>query len=286
MEGDIIDEGNSLRLSLAKGSMVGNKSDVYAKVAKLCNYTNFPFKVGASDKRRASFVCTSSACPFAIRARVQTCGTFKVTHSQLDHTCDGSVPRKQQLPARVLNKTSPAVRIAAPMGVGKGKTLQTQQLMDSALQADGLHLKQGQARNILQSKADPLAPWYQYESFQYLPSLEDNMKRVDPAGSFELKVRVDDKGRTRFVFFYVAGSSEKQFWMHTRKIRGIDATFVTAITGGVILLSTVKDANDQIMTLNWMHCATECKETWMIFLIRCKRDFPDCVVHLSDRDKR
>jgi hypothetical protein len=184
MEGDIIDKGNSLRLSLAKGLMVGNKSDVYAKVAKLCEYTNLPFRVERSSKSRASFVCTSTECPFVIRARVQTCGTFKVTHSKLDHTCDGSVPRKQQLPARVLNKTSPAVRIAAPMGVGKGKTLQTQQLMGSALQADGLHLKQGQARNILQNKANSLADWYQYQSFQYLPSLEDNMKRVDPAGSF------------------------------------------------------------------------------------------------------
>jgi len=58
-----------------------------------------------------------------------------------------------------------------------------------------------------------------------------------------------------------------------------------SVTGGTILLSVVKDANNHVHIMSFSFVSTENKENWKFHLARTKRDFPGIHVSLMDKDK-
>ena len=250
------------------------------------------FKIEASSKRQYKMVCVDKTnCDFFVNGRPVHAHSpgdaWKVTSLNLRHSCSGDgARRKREVNGKTLDRSSVAAKIfQRPPGRQKGKSLVAKQLVNMMESTDAITIKQSHAAQLLEKKGAPYGPESEVNSFGYLESLVAELRRVDPGGQYKVVSTPDGKGIRRFESVYICHGSDMEFYRRCRKVTAMDATFVDTICGGVILLATVKDANEQIRVLNYMYCAVENGTSWTEFVRNFKRDFPGCTLVLSDREK-
>ena len=249
------------------------------------------FKVAASSKRQYKMVCVDKGnCTFFVNGRAvvkpQCTGEWKVTTLNLQHSCDGGARRKREVNVRTLDRSSVAAKaFQRPPGRRKDTTSEAKQLVNMMERTDGVTINKAHAARLVAKKGAPNGPEAEVNSFAYLESYITELKKVDPDGKYEVDSDVDAERIRRFKSVYVCHASDMEFYRRCRKVTSMDATFVATICGGVILLATVKDANEQIRVLNYMYCACENGTTWTQFVAKFKRDFPNCTLVVSDREK-
>ena len=126
----------------------------------------------------------------------------------------------------------------------------------------------------------------------------EECKLADPEGIYivecedmnytvELPSDVDSKIRAKmFKRLHVMPSAAKQFWMSSRKILSADAAHLKGPLQHVVNMLTIKDANDQNLTLMYTICATESEDNWYSTMkIAAEELGNDAVMFISDRAK-
>jgi hypothetical protein len=111
------------------------------------------------------------------------------------------------------------------------------------------------------------------------------LAKNDPEGSYFCVVDETHATGRQFNNHYIATSTAKKTWLHTRKVFAIDATFLTGPLRGYLYLAVTKDANNQLVLLAQGQGHYESGTTWRTFVRRLYSDFPGIKVVMSDHQK-
>lgn len=148
----------------------------------------------------------------------------------------------------------------------------------------GMQLKPGQAHNLARhANLDPVA--IAAREFQFIEAYLQGLAKLDPQGTYLFK-KVTSDDDFEFQHTYVAPSAVKLFWRHChRGVVAIDATFLTGPFKGNLFAAVTKNAQDELVLLAFGQYPKENKAHWSHFIAQLKRDYPDMVLILCDRQK-
>ena len=122
------------------------------------------------------------------------------------------------------------------------------------------------------------------EAFRKLPHYIDRLRTLNPTGHFHLQLTDDQFGRV-----FVAPSASQQCLSKSRRIFGLDGTFLTGKFVLTLLLAVGIDSNGQTTILAWAIVESENVESWKYFLSHLNLAMPDVfgepLIIISDRDK-
>ena len=279
-------------MSLAKGERFTTKDAIFAAGIKLNNLMGFKQYPSRSDKSRLEILCPAckkcvgegedkkvqhdrSQCDFVVTANLQKAGGWRISKSELTHSCKKS-ERSQQCKSSVLALACPIVQHFKPSGHGDIKQLQS--MMQSS---DQVAVKYHQAYTILEElKGNPLqAP---FDQLARLPSLLIELEEADPTGSYEIQFDDDDAA---FRYCFICPSAGQQLWKFSRKLLCCDGAHVRSLMRGTLLTATVKDANAHSVLLALLYCPSEDAFHWELFLKQVRQRFAGIELIMSDKDK-
>lgn len=104
------------------------------------------------------------------------------------------------------------------------------------------------------------------EHYAKLGSYITELKRTDKEGRFELKTKLDAKGRPVFERIYIGFLAlRKGFLIGCGRFIGFNGCFLKTVVGGVLLAAVSKDCNNKMYPIAWAVVEKETEATWTWF---------------------
>lgn len=116
-------------------------------------------------------------------------------------------------------------------------------------------------------------PMDTFRQYALLPRYVEEMRRLDPHGTYILK-STGDPGDNRFEFFYRASGAAKKIWPLLRGSSSVDGARYKNVTGGTILAETALTADNHLVPIAQMICFSENKVNCLFFIEESEQHFP------------